>query len=86
MFKNFLSILPALSMLLSAPQFVSAAEVTPSAPVNVIVPAASTTYSSISIIWDKPEDYKQITGYKVYIDGNPQAVTAANETYYTADN
>lgn len=59
---------------------------TPSAPVNVIVPAAATTYSSVALIWDKPKAYKAITGYKVYINGNPQAVTAADETYYTAGN
>lgn len=59
---------------------------TPSAPVNVIVPAAATTYSSVALIWDKPKAYKAITGYKVYINGNPQAVTAADETYYTAEN
>ncbi len=86
MLKQILSILPAISMFLGAPQSISAAEITPSAPVSVSVPAAATTYSSISIIWDKPKDYKKITGYKVYIDGNPQTITAANETYYTADN
>lgn len=86
MLKQILSILPAVSMLLGTSQFVGAEEITPSAPINVSVPAAATTYSSISIIWDKPKDYKDITGYKVYIDGNPQTITAANETYYTADN
>lgn len=86
MLKQVLSILPAISMLLNAPQFVSAADLTPPAPVNVSVPAAATTYSSISVIWDKPENYKAVTGYKIYINGNPTAVTGADETYYTADN
>lgn len=86
MIKQILSVLPAISIFLSLPQGTSAAEITPSAPVNVIVPAAATTYSSISILWDKPENYKDITGYKVYMNGNPLSVTAANETYYTADN
>lgn len=86
MLKQILSVLPAVSMLLGTPQFARAAELTPSAPVNVYVPAAAMTYSSISIMWDKPQNYKQITGYKVYINGNPLSVTATNETYYTADN
>ena len=86
MIKKILSVLPAISIFLSLPQGTSAAEITTPAPVNVIVPAAATTYSSISILWDKPQDYKQITGYKVYMNGNPLSVTAANETYYTADN
>ncbi len=73
-------------MLLGTPQFACAEELTPSAPVNVTVPAAAATYSSISIMWDKPQDYKQITGYRVYMNGNPLSVTASNETYYTADN
>lgn len=86
MLKQVLSILSAISMLLSSTHITSAVEVSPSAPVNVSVPAAATTYSSVSIIWEKPSEYKEITGYKVYIDGNPLSVTAANETYYTADN
>lgn len=73
-------------MLLGTPQFACAEELTPSAPVNVTVPAAAATYSSISIMWDKPQEYKKITGYRVYMNGNPMSVTAANETYYTADN
>ncbi len=55
-------------------------------PRNVEVPAAATTYSSVSIIWDKPEDYKDVTGYNVYIDGKKAASTKANETYCTAEN
>lgn len=79
MLKQILNVLPVISELLNAPQCVNAAAITPSAPVNVSVPAAATTYSSISILWDKPEEYKQITGYKVYMNGNPLSVTAANE-------
>ena len=60
MLKQILSVLPAVSMLLGTPQFARAAELTPSAPVNVYVPAAAMTYSSISIMWDKPQNYKQI--------------------------
>lgn len=66
---------------------------TPGGPVNVMVPAAAATYSGISIIWDKPADLqaaaecepREVTGYRVYVNGEPRAVTAANETYYTAD-
>lgn len=86
MLKQILSVLPAVSMLLGTAQSAEAMSIKPAAPVNVIVPAAATTYSSISIIWDKPEEYKRITGYKVYINGRSQAITTANETYYTADN
>lgn len=59
----------------------------PGAPVDVMVPAAAATYRGISILWDKPEDLqsKTVTGYRIYMDGKPLAVTAANETYYTAD-
>lgn len=53
-------------------------------PVNVQVPAA-VTYSSVSLIWDKPKDYKPITGYRVYMNGEPVFETEANETYYTAE-
>lgn len=86
MLKQILSLLPALSMLFSASHYAGAADIMPSAPVNVSVPAAATTYSSIAIIWDKPDDYKDITGYKIYIDGKPTAITRSNETYYTAEN
>lgn len=73
-------------MLLGTNSVTFANDEVPSAPLNVCVPVAATTYSSISILWDKPENYKNITGYKVYLDGNPLSVTASNETYYTADN
>jgi exo-poly-alpha-galacturonosidase len=86
MLKRILSILLILSIVTGGAVMVSAENLTPQAPVNVAVPAAATTYSSISIIWDKPEDYKDITGYEVYINGSLVETTAANETYYTAEN
>lgn len=45
-----------------------------------------TTYSSIAVIWDKPKDYKNITGYNVYIDDILVGAIAANATYYMAEN
>lgn len=86
MSKKFLSMIVAATMLLGTNSVTFANDEVPSAPLNVCVPVAATTYSSISILWDKPENYKNITGYKVYLDGNPLSVTASNETYYTADN
>ena len=55
------------------------------APQNLTMPAAASTYSSIAVMWDKPEDYDDVTGYKVYINGEEAAQTAENETYYTAE-
>lgn len=57
----------------------------PAAPRGLAVPAAATTYSSVSVLWEKPENYDDVTGYRVYLDGEPLAETAANETYYTAE-
>lgn len=45
----------------------------------------ATTYSSISILWDKPDDYKNITGYNVYVNDILAGTVNSNETYYTAD-
>lgn len=86
MLKQILNMLPAMSMVMTAPQVGSSEKIIPSVPIKVSVPAGATTYSSISIMWNKPEEYKRITGYKVYLDGMPVSVTPANETYYTADN
>ena len=63
----------------------ASAQTATAAPVNAAVPAAAVTYSSIALLWDKPEEYGEITGYRVYIDGNLAAETAANETYYPAE-
>lgn len=49
-------------------QPVCAADNVPQAPVNAGVPSAAATYSSISLLWGKPENYSDITGYKVYIN------------------
>lgn len=57
----------------------------PRKPANVQVPPAATTYSSVSIIWDKPPHDESVTGYRVYIDGELLGETAPNETYYTID-
>jgi len=57
-----------------------------SAPINIIVPPAAATYSSISLIWDKPADYKNITGYKVYLNGKYVLTTSFNQTYCTLEN
>lgn len=86
MSKKFLSIIVAAAMLLGASPVTFASNEVPSAPINVSVPSGATTYSSISILWDKPQDYKNITGYKVYLNGMETAVTNSNETYYTAEN
>lgn len=75
----------AAGLMIGNVQPVLAAESGVDAPVKLQVPAAATTYSSISVLWDKPEDYKQITGYRVYMNGEPVFETAANETYYTAE-
>lgn len=56
-----------------------------SAPENLIVPPAATTYSSISLLWDKPADYHAVTGYKVYQNGALVSTTAEDQTYYTAE-
>ena len=70
MSKKFLSMIVAATMLLGTNSVTFANDEVPSAPLNVCVPAAATTYSSISILWDKPENYKNITGYKVSLIQN----------------
>ena len=50
-----------------------------------IVETAS-TYSSVSAVWNKPDNKESVTGYNVYINGDLAARTAADETYYTAEN
>lgn len=66
MLKQILSLMLAITTTFSTVSLTFADDITPSEPVNVSVPAAATTYSSISIIWDKPDDYKEIEGYKIY--------------------
>lgn len=57
----------------------------PLPPINVVVPPASTTYSSIAVMWDKPEDYDEITEYEVYINDKLAGITDESETFYTAE-
>ncbi|MCC8160369.1 MAG: glycoside hydrolase family 28 protein [Oscillospiraceae bacterium] len=54
-------------------------------PLNLEVPPSAVTYSSIAVIWDKPKNRENITGYRVYINGTFTAQNAENETFYTAD-
>lgn len=66
MSSKLLGITTAITVIAGLAHPVMAESVNPPKPVNVEAPAAATTYSSIAVIWDKPEDYKDITGYNVY--------------------
>jgi len=50
-------------------------------PLNLRVPPASETDSTVTLIWDKPQDYKDITGYEVYLGKSPSGrITKTNYT------
>ncbi len=85
MLKQILSTFVAVSTLIGAAQLTYAEDELIDSPLNINVPAAGTTYSSIAVMWDKPEEYKNITGYRVYVNGKVKKDTAANETVYTAE-
>ncbi len=83
--KKFLSLMLAAVMSASAFATVIVSADAPAAPSAIEVPAAAVTYSSIALIWDKPDDYADVTGYNVYINGELAATTDADETFYTAE-
>lgn len=85
MLKKMIGVLLAAAMIPVPYGGASAENGIPQAQTGLSVPAAAATYSSIALMWDKPEDYGDITGYKVYMDGREIASTASNETYYTAE-
>ena len=41
----------------------------PQAPVNLQVPAIAAAEDTLTLLWQKPADYKVITGYHIYMDG-----------------
>jgi polygalacturonase len=55
-------------------------------PQNLLVLPQSETDSSMVLLWDKPADYANITGYEVYQNGTMVATTAKNSTFYGVAN
>jgi len=58
-------------------------EIINKAPIDLIVAPATLASESLTLVWDKPEEYADITGYIVYQDGVKIAQTAKNKTHYT---
>lgn len=54
------------------------------APQNLRVAPATETCDSITIVWNKPRKYSEITGYRVYINGRSVSEREARKTYYEA--
>ena len=46
------------------------------APRNLIIPQASITATSVTLLWDKPLEYKDITAYQVFKDGKQVGVSS----------
>ncbi len=41
----------------------------PKAPVNLQIPTLAFDEDSITLVWEKPENYKDIVDFNVYLDG-----------------
>ncbi|MFV8325660.1 glycosyl hydrolase family 28-related protein [Flavobacterium sp. ZS1P14] len=53
-------------------------------PRNLIIPSASTTSKTVTLLWDKPVQYKEIVAYQVFKDGKYVAIAA--KTNFTVQN
>ena len=49
------------------------------APVNLRVPALAYDEKSITLVWNKPEDYSNITDYNIYMNGTKIGKASDNE-------
>lgn len=53
------------------------------APVDLMVAPAALASESLTLVWDKPVHYKDITGYIIYQDGVKIGKTSHNKTHIT---
>lgn len=53
-------------------------------PRNIIVPEASITSNAITLLWDKPKEYKNITAYQIFKDN--QLAGTSTKTNFTVEN
>ena len=44
-------------------------QTSPGAPVNLQIPTLAFDEDSVTLVWEKPEDYKDIVDFNVYMDG-----------------
>lgn len=56
----------------------TAAAVAVTVPTKVFAPAYAIDEHSIVLAWNKPEDYRPITDYRVYMNGKPLGTASAN--------
>jgi exo-poly-alpha-galacturonosidase len=71
-FKGSLSLFFAILLVFSNLGTTSLAKTqtsTPEAPVNLQIPTLAFDEDSITLVWEKPEDYKEIVDFYVYMDG-----------------
>lgn len=53
-------------------------------PLNLIIPRASTTSNSATLLWDKPANYNDIASYQIIGNGKPVGISA--KTNFTVGN
>lgn len=51
---------------------------------NLIAPESSITSTTVTLLWDKPKQYKDITTYQIFKDG--ELVGTSNKTNFTVEN
>jgi len=51
---------------------------------NLLVPPESATETSITLLWEKPDVYKNVTGYNVYQDG--KFIASSDKTNFSINN
>lgn len=54
-------------------------------PVDLMVAPATNMEDSITLVWDKPANYDDVTGYRIFQDDSEIASTQAEVTHYTAE-
>ncbi len=55
------------------------------APKNLRTAPATESEDSITVVWDKPDNYENVSKYVVFINGEEIADRAANKTHYMAE-
>lgn len=74
----------ALSIFLPGVQIISADRKNESAvPVDLRVPALAFSDNEISLVWNKPDDYENITDYNVYMNGALLGSASENNSRYS---
>lgn len=53
-------------------------------PRNLIIPAASISATSATLLWDKPLEYKDVIAYQIFQNG--KLIGTSSKTNFTANN